>query len=226
MSSIASAGCTAAAMRPKSSSYSSRLSPSTSGGRSSPDVAVNLAAPLDLVIGLSKGFSFTHDYLHSSKPKRAALRRHNIDKALETEMSEESTQRWKESTGLRCSLARCTAALSSASPPSVDWTSRAPPGGVTYQASAYAGEPYTYFLDVRGSCDVRLRRRTPGPPPFSLMNSTPFDSSVIRIFSQVCRRPPSGPSTASSRLIVGLERPALSANSSCDHPRRARAALI
>ena len=58
----------------------------------------------------------------------------------------------------------------------------------------------------------RLRRRTPGPPPFSSMNSTPAFSRASRILSPVRVRPPSSPSAASSHLTVGKEIPALDAN--------------
>ncbi|MGC1857850.1 MAG: hypothetical protein WA725_13995, partial [Pseudolabrys sp.] len=54
-------------------------------------------------------------------------------------------------------------------------------------------------------CLWRFRSRTPAPPPFSSMNSMPALSSATRIFSTVVFRPPRGPSTASSRLIVGRE---------------------
>ena len=45
------------------------------------------------------------------------------------------------------------------------------------------------------------------------------------IFSPVSARPPISPSSASSRLIVGIETPDLSAKSSCDHPSKERAAF-
>jgi hypothetical protein len=67
-----------------------------------------------------------------------------------------------------------------------------------------------YFLDfpVAG-----FRRRTPGPPPFSSMNSTPAASIAVRNLWVVSSRPPSSPSTASSRATVGSEIPELSAKS-------------
>src|SRR5580704_388681 len=68
--------------------------------------------------------------------------------------------------------------------------------------------------------------RTPGPPPFSAMNSTPAFSSAAMIFSPVSGRPPSSPPVASSRLIVGVETPDDLAIASCDQPNNSRAALI
>src|SRR6516165_7065769 len=71
-----------------------------------------------------------------------------------------------------------------------------------------------------------FRKRTPGPPSFSLRNSTPALSKAEIIFFPVSLRPPSGPSCASNRLIVGIETSAAAARSSWDQARRARAALI
>ena len=84
------------------------------------------------------------------------------------------------------------------------------------------GERFSHFCDFS---DDRLRRRTPGPPPFSSMNSTPARSNAVRIFLPVPLRPPRGPSLASSLLIVGSETSAVSANCSCDQATSARAAL-
>jgi hypothetical protein len=72
----------------------------------------------------------------------------------------------------------------------------------------------------------RLRRRTPEPPPFSLMNVIPAPSIAARIFSAVSSRPPSSPSIDSRRATVGSDIPDFSAKSACDQPSRARAALI
>src|SRR5438477_5041021 len=57
------------------------------------------------------------------------------------------------------------------------------------------------------------------------MNSTPADSNAERILIPVSSLPPSGPSWASSRLIVGTETSAAAAKSSCDQAKRDRAAL-
>ena len=71
----------------------------------------------------------------------------------------------------------------------------------------------------------RSRRRTPGPPPFSSMNSTPADSSARRIFLPVSFRPPNGPSWASRRFIVGTDTFATAASRSWDQASSARAAF-
>ena len=70
-----------------------------------------------------------------------------------------------------------------------------------------------------------LRSRTPCPPPFSSMNSTPADLIAPIIRSEVSPRPPKRPSTASRRLMVGIDTSAAFAKSSCDQPSSARAAL-
>jgi hypothetical protein len=54
---------------------------------------------------------------------------------------------------------------------------------------------------------------TPAPPPFSAMNSTPAFSRAICNFSPVSGLPPIGPSTDSSRAIVGSEMPEAAAKS-------------
>jgi hypothetical protein len=61
---------------------------------------------------------------------------------------------------------------------------------------------------------VRLRSLTPGPPPFSSMNTMPALTRAASIFSPVSARPPKGPSFASSRLIVGTDTFAAEANCS------------
>ena len=71
----------------------------------------------------------------------------------------------------------------------------------------------------------RLRRRTPGPPPFSSMNSIPAFSSAVLIFCAVVSRPPSNPSAASNRFMVGSEISAAEASFSCDQPTSVRAAF-
>ena len=67
--------------------------------------------------------------------------------------------------------------------------------------------------------------RTPRPPPFSSINSTPAISIAVLIFSAVSSRPPNLPSTDSSRATVGSETPECCAKSAWDQPSRARAAL-
>ena len=54
---------------------------------------------------------------------------------------------------------------------------------------------------------VGLRSRTPGPPPFSSMNWIPPFSKADCIRCTVASRPPSWPSAASRRAIVGSETP-------------------
>ena len=82
------------------------------------------------------------------------------------------------------------------------------------------------YLDFfSGLPPLGRRRRTPAPPPFSSMNSTPAVCKASRILSPVSLRPPSWPSPASNRLIVGIDTLAAPASSSCDQPNRARAAF-
>jgi hypothetical protein len=71
------------------------------------------------------------------------------------------------------------------------------------------------------------RRRTPAPPPFSGMNSTPAFSSALWT-ANLTSSDTLGPSRSSlsSRLIVGRDRPAASASWVCDQPSRPRAARI
>lgn len=57
------------------------------------------------------------------------------------------------------------------------------------------------------------------------MKSTPARSSAARIFLAVSSRPPSGPSCASNRFIVGMEMSAAVASRSCDQASSDRAAL-
>ncbi|MGY3408433.1 hypothetical protein ACVWZV_004546 [Bradyrhizobium sp. GM5.1] len=71
-----------------------------------------------------------------------------------------------------------------------------------------------------------LRKRTPVPLLSSPRNSTPAEVSAPTILAPVSARPPSTPSGASRRFIVGIETSAAVAKSSCDQPKSARAALI
>jgi hypothetical protein len=82
------------------------------------------------------------------------------------------------------------------------------------------GRPRRPVLSVFSVADER--RRTPGPPPFSLVNSIPAPCRAFRILSLVSVRPPNGPSLASNRLIVGMETLAAAANSSWDQAKSAR----
>jgi hypothetical protein len=58
------------------------------------------------------------------------------------------------------------------------------------------------------------------------MNAIPAFSKAVVILLMVASRPPNRPSEASKRFIVGIETPAVTANSSCDHPSKLRAAFI
>ena len=87
-------------------------------------------------------------------------------------------------------------------------------------------QPCCAYLSLQRFRFVDFRRRRPGPPPFSSMNSIPAACSAFSIFSAVSLRPPSRPSFNSKRLIVGTETSAARARLSCDQPRSARAALI
>jgi hypothetical protein len=82
--------------------------------------------------------------------------------------------------------------------------------------------------DLRRHLERRCRfaSRTPAPPPFSGINSTPACWSAATRDSPVSARPPMSPSAASSRLTVGADTPDRVANSSWDQPSSALAALI
>jgi hypothetical protein len=80
--------------------------------------------------------------------------------------------------------------------------------------------PHTQRVRLPG-----LRSRTPCPPPFSSMKSTPADLIALTIRSAVSPRPPRVPSKASRRLIVGIDTSAALARSSWDQSSSARAAL-
>ena len=71
----------------------------------------------------------------------------------------------------------------------------------------------------------RRDKRTPKPPPFSGINSIPATTNALIIFFPVSGRPPSNPSSASRRAIVGSDTAECSARSPCDHPNNARAAF-
>jgi hypothetical protein len=79
------------------------------------------------------------------------------------------------------------------------------------------------FVVWPGSVD--FRRRTPGPPPFSAMNSTPAFSRA-RVIAATALSDTWMPPSASALLTVGMERSAADATLVCDQPTRARAARI
>jgi hypothetical protein len=67
---------------------------------------------------------------------------------------------------------------------------------------------------------VRLRSRTPGPPPFSSMKSTPAASIAFLSATKVDMCAAMMPGCDSSRLIVGSETVEASARSRCSHRNR------
>jgi len=71
-----------------------------------------------------------------------------------------------------------------------------------------------------------FRRRTPGPPPFSSMNSTPADSSARRSASSLAAVIEVSRSASSARLTVFTPKDASLARSIALHFKSARAALI
>jgi hypothetical protein len=64
---------------------------------------------------------------------------------------------------------------------------------------------------------LRFASRTPAPPPFSGMNSTPAFSSARTRAWIVRSCAPSSPGWVSSRLILGRDTPDASAKSFCSH---------
>jgi hypothetical protein len=81
-----------------------------------------------------------------------------------------------------------------------------------------------YFLGALGS--RRCRKRTPGPPPFSSMNSTPPTSKARRTAKSFAVVIDVLSSASSARLIVASPNAASRASSAALHRRRARAARI
>jgi hypothetical protein len=83
---------------------------------------------------------------------------------------------------------------------------------------AQCASAYLWFLAVRD-----LRRRTPGPPPFSLMNSTPARLSTSSILASVVASPAYRPT--SILVMVFRWRPVASARSRTVQFSAARAIL-
>ena len=81
-----------------------------------------------------------------------------------------------------------------------------------------------YFLGALGR--RRCRNRTPGPPPFSSMNSTPAASKVRRTAKSLATVREVLSSASSARLIVLSPSDDARARSFALHLRRARAARI
>jgi hypothetical protein len=81
------------------------------------------------------------------------------------------------------------------------------------------GRGYPFF-------DCRFPNRTPGPPPFSLMNSTPAASSARRTAKSLAAVSAVWGSASSARRIVRKLTVEWLERSSALHRSRARAALI
>ena len=81
-----------------------------------------------------------------------------------------------------------------------------------------------YFLGALGR--RRCRKRTPGPPPFSSMNSTPAASKARRTAKSLATVREVLSSASSARLIVAIPKAASRASSAALQRRRARAARI
>jgi hypothetical protein len=81
-----------------------------------------------------------------------------------------------------------------------------------------------YFLGALGR--RRCRKRTPGPPPFSSMNSTPATSKARRTAKSLATVREVLSSASSARLIVAIPKAASRASSAALQRRRARAARI
>ena len=84
----------------------------------------------------------------------------------------------------------------------------------------------TTFLRSDYLCfvDTGSRRRTPGPPPFSAMNTTPGDSRAFWRAATAGRFAINSPRVASNRLIVARETFEASLSALCSSRRMARAA--
>jgi hypothetical protein len=73
---------------------------------------------------------------------------------------------------------------------------------------------------------VRLLRRTPGPPPFSSIKSTPADSKALRTARSLANVIDVSSSVSSARRMVATPTADSRARSSARHRRNALAALI
>lgn len=89
----------------------------------------------------------------------------------------------------------------------------------------YVATIFSLNIDIahRATFRFRFAKRTPGPPPFSAMNSTPASFNVSSIF---CSVPAIDSAPFSTRLIVLGVRPARAASSRTPHFRAALAILI
>jgi hypothetical protein len=86
-----------------------------------------------------------------------------------------------------------------------------------------ANQPWFHF---RNRAFGDLRSRTPGPPPFSSMNSTPADSKARRTARSFAAVMDVSSSVSSARRIVATLRDERLARSSALHRTSERAALI
>jgi hypothetical protein len=95
-----------------------------------------------------------------------------------------------------------------------------------YEGGAYCGKQEPDLFCLSHFCDFsddRFRRRTPGPPPFSSMNSTPARVSTASIVASVVASPAYRPT--SILVIVFRWRPVASARSRTVQFSAARAIL-
>jgi hypothetical protein len=131
--------------------------------------------------------------------------------------SEQSSRKRSSKNGLRtCLLTRPAPALT------LKASNCRPNPSVAQEAGEF--RPLLYYL--RFPCCCALRRRTPGPPPFPSMNSTPAASNVRRTAESLTVVIDVSPSASSARRMVVTPRVDSRARSSALQRRRARAALI
>jgi hypothetical protein len=116
-----------------------------------------------------------------------------------------------------------TAAISNASPVWRFGNSREAGDGIDQSPPATSDSATNYFLGALGR---RCRKRTPGPPPFSSMNSTPAASKARRTAKSFAAVREVWSSATSARRMVFRPNAASRARSSAVHLRRARAARI
>jgi hypothetical protein len=96
------------------------------------------------------------------------------------------------------------------------------PDVVASITTAATSKIYRLCTFGRGRC----RNRTPGPPLFPSMNSTPAASKARRTAKSLAMVIDVSPSASSARLIVASPNAASRASSAALHRRRARAARI
>src|SRR5262245_43422459 len=99
-----------------------------------------------------------------------------------------------------------------------------PERGIDRSPVATSDSATIYLLGALGR--RRCRKRTPGPPPFSSMNSTPAASKARRTAKSLAAVIEVSSSVSSARRIVATLRSDRRARSSALQRRRERAALI